>query len=527
MTQNGCIELPDGSLKCPDTNASAVCNPWDLQEQPDQCVIDDYVNESVNIAGATANVYKLLGVHEQGKLVDITGNGSAISSSDAPGFPASNAFTDECTAWRSGQRGENVVANAYIGYDFGVLRIDNSRVQHGDARPETQDVSRITILQGAESKNRITKARIERSQDGEKWYGVEIVDIEDTANLVTVNFRRSVPSRYWRIRPLEFNGGSTDYWAVLALQFFDYETTRLDNVQDRLLLENRNRDYMDTPLQLKVVYDLIDVQTELSRFGIELPSQSYYMTVPFTTTVAVLGRPFVIGDVIELPSETQFSASLQPVKKYLEIIDVAWSTEGYTPGWRPTLLRLVAQPMYASQETQDIFGDLAGTVDSTGLFDIDDGNSSVIQDYSETAQYIDAKSRQKDAVPQRGSEASNDIQQFSGEELQATADAGVNIQKLSYNPRGLYIEDALPPNGEDFTMGDSFPENPSDGDYHRLTYSGMAEDIPARLHRYSAAKQKWIFLEKDRRAEFDGTRKKLQEFIVHPNATPNGKISDK
>lgn len=523
---SGCVQLSDGSVKCPDTAASDVCKPWQLDQSPDQCIQEDYVNEALNIGGATANVYKLLGVHEQGKLVDITGNGEAVSGGEITNFPAANAFTNECTAWRSGQRGNNVVSSAWIGYDFGILRLNNGRAQHGEAKPETVDVSRMSIKQAANANNRVTRVRVERSQDGEKWFGVEAVDLEDTDALITVSFRRSVPSRFWRLRPLAFNGGSADFWSVLAIQFFDYEETRLDNVQDRLLLENRNRDYMDTTLKLKVFYDLIDVQTELSRFGIELPSQSYYMNVGFATCVAVLGRPFVIGDIIELPSETQYSATLEPIKKYLEVIDVGWSTEGYTPGWKPTMLRIIAQPMIASQETQDIVGDFVGQKSATGLFNIDDGNHPIFQDYSETAQFIDADSRQRDAVPQRGSEAGNDIQAFTDDQVQAGLDAGIDIQKLSYNPRGLYIEDALPPNGEDFTMGDTFPENPAAGAYHRLTYSGLAEDVPARLFRYSSDKGNWIFLEADRRDEFDGHRKKIQEFIDHPNATPNNKISD-
>lgn len=523
---SGCVQLADGTIKCPDTAASETCKPWKLQGQSDQCIQDDYVNESLNIGGATANVYKLLGIHEQSKLVDLTGNGEAISGGSMTNFPAANAFTNECTAWRSKQRGDNVTATAWIGYDFGVLRLLNGRVQHGDPRPETQDVATIRIKQGSSPNNRVTKLRVERSQDGEKWYGVEIVDLEDTDALQTVHIRRSVPSRYWRLRPVAFNGSSTDYWSVLALELIDYTQTRLDNVQDRLLLENRNRDYNDTPLVLKVSYDLVDVQTELSRFGIELPSQSYYITVGFSTCVNVLGRPMVIGDILELPSEAQYSASLDPVKKYLEVVDVGWSTEGYTPGWRPTLLRIIAQPMLASQETQDIVGDFVAQVDGNGLFNIDDGNHPIFQDYSESAQTIEAESRQKQNVPQRGSDLGNELRFFEEDEIQTAEDAGINITKLSYNPTGLYVEDALPPNGEDFTMGDTFPENPVDGAYHRQTFSGLAEDVPARLHRYSQAKGRWIYLETDRRFEFDATHKKLQEYIIHPNATPNNDIID-
>lgn len=521
----GCVELRDGSLKCPDTTPSAVCKPFDLTTDKSNCVIEDFVEEALGIGGANTNVYKLLGVHEQRKLVDLTGHGNAISGGDIPGFPASNAFTNECTAWRSGNRGKYVVQKSFIGYDFGVLRLDNSRVQHGVPKPVTEDVSAIRIKQGAESKNRVTQVRIERSQDGVKWYGVEIVDLPDTDALETITFRRSVPSRYWRIRPLAFNGGEKDFWSVLAIEMFDYEATRIDNIQDRLLLENRNRDYQTDAVTIKMYYDLIDTQTELSRFGIELPTQSYYFNVSFNAAIRVLGRPFVIGDIIELPSEVQYNTQLEPIKKYLEVIDVGWSTEGYTPGWRPTLLRLIAQPMFASQETQDIVGDFAGNVDSQGLFDIDDGNHPIYQDYSEIAPYVDAKSRQATNVPQRGSEGGNAIKQFSEEELQSAEDQGINIAKLSYDPNALYVEDALPPNGEDFTLGDTFPENPSDGDYHRLTFSGLAENIPARLYRYSSAKLNWIYLETDRRDEFDATRKKLQEYIVHPNATPNSDIT--
>jgi hypothetical protein len=51
-----------------------------------------------------------------------------------------------------------------------------------------------------------------------------------------------------------------------------------------------------------------------------------------------------------------------------------------------------------------------------------------------------------------------------------------------------------------------------------MTYSGLAEDVPDRLYRYSTAKGRWVYLETDRRHEFDGQKKKLQEFIVSPQA---------
>ncbi len=522
---SGCIETPTG-IKCPDTTPSDVCKPFQLSENNDECIIEDYVEEALGIAGANLNIFKLLGVHEQGQLVDQTGNGTPISGGNQINFPAANAFDMLISAWRSLQKGTGVIASAYIGYDFGIIKLSNNRTRYGEPKDETRDVSSLRIKQLSNQNNRATKVRVERSQDGVKWYGVEIVTLPDCDKLVTVNFRRSVPSRFWRLRPTEFNGESTDFWSVVALELIDFEVTQLPNIQDRLFLENRNRDYQTPAVTIKGSYDLIDNTTELSRFGLELPTQTFYLYISFAGCVRLIGRPLVIGDVVEMPSETQFSATLEPIKKFMEVTDVGWSTEGYTPGWKPTLLRVIVQPMLASQETQDIFGDMVGKVDSTGLFDIDDGNHPIYQDYSEVAQTIEEEAVQdQTAAPQRGSDGGNEIHLFEPEQIQAAADIGISIQKIGLNPQGLYVEDALPPNGEDFTMGDTFPTSPSDTDYHRLTYSGLAEEVPDRLYRFSVLKGRWVFLETDRRHEFDGQKKKLQEFIVHPNAVPINNIT--
>lgn len=515
---SGCIQTPTG-IKCPDTAPSDVCKPFQLSENSDECIIEDYVEEALGIGGAALNVHKLLGVHEQGQLVDQTGSGTAISGGIQQNFPATNAFDAFVSAWRSLQKGLGVVASSFIGYDFGIIKLSNERTRYGEPKDKTLDVSALRIKQLSNADNRVTKARVERSQDGVKWFGVDIVSLPDCDKLVTVNFRRSVPSRFWRLRPTEFSGGTTDFWGVSALELFDFEQTQLSNVQDRLFLENRNRDYATTPTVLKGAYDLIDVTTELSRFGLELPTQTFYLYISFAGCVRLLGRPLVIGDVVEIPSETQFSSTLEPIKKYMEVTDVGWSTEGYTPGWKPTLLRVIVQPMLASQETQDIFGDMVGKVDSTGLFDMDDGNHPVFQDYSESSQTVETEAVQESRAPQRGRDAGNEIHQFTDEQVTTAVDAGISITKIGLNPQGLYVEDALPPNGEDFTMGDTFPLTPTNEDYHRLTFSGLAEDVPDRLYRFSTAKGRWVFLEKDRRHEFDGQKKKLQEFITSPDSS--------
>ena len=85
----------------------------------------------------------------------------------------------------------------------------------------------------------------------------------------------------------------------------------------------------------------------------------------------------------------------------------------------------------------------------------------------------------------------------------------------------------MPPNGLPFTEGDALPpvNTASDGDYHRLTYETIDETIPARLYRYSSAKDRWIFMESDKRAKYKETRPRLQEFVQSDDATDAGKIA--
>ena len=534
-SSSGCVVLGSGVPTANGGASNSACGPFqltDINQRKDGAFIDGVINEALNIGGAVANVFKLLGVHEQGDLTDLTGNGNAIASGAHPVFGPENAFI--CYPgkdFHSIQKGPDAItASAYLGYDFGSIRSPSGREIYGTDAYDCptsirKHITSITIQQGA---NPITRGRIERSEDGSKWYGVSVIDLPGDQDAHTISFLNSVRSRYWRIRPLAFSGGSGDPWIVQNLQLHDYEATKLGNIQDKVWFENRARDYQNEAVVLKGSYDLLDVQTELSKFGIELPTQTMFFTVNFNQCVAALGRPPVIGDIIQLPSETQYSPTLEPVLKYMEVTDVGWSTDGFTPGWIPTLLRLILQPMLASEETQDIFGDLAGSgPDSTGLVDIDDGNHPVFQDFSEISQEIEAEA--KDNLPLRGREASSVIRHWETEEIEGaekSAGVGRQVADIGLNYSKLYVEDAMPPNDAPYTQGDAFPDNPNDKDYHRLTYSGLAEQVPARLHRYSFAKGRWVYLETDRRFEFKDTKPMTNEILESDRRVPPQEVSD-
>lgn len=546
------------SVNCPPAATNLKDYAFQLTQNNDACVQDSLLTESINIGGADVYVYKLLGVHEQCKLVDATGHGQAISGGSAPNYPASNAFETYVSEWHSIQIGSAVTSSAFIGYDFGDIKtIDQTRRMYGIDTAIHKHITAFAIKQSANQRNRATQVRLEYSNDNCKWYGAGLATLPDDDNFNTILMKHSAPARYWRLRPTSFNGGTAnpcvpgstvqtggtgtaDYWGVQALQLFhNYEATDIGNIQDKILLENRDRSYDTDPVLIKGYYALVEVQTELSRFGIELPSQTYSLQISFTSCVANLGRPLVVGDIIRLPSETQYSASLTPVYKWMEVTDVTWAANGYTPTWIPLLLKVTAQPAYASEETQDIFGDLAESqVDNTGLMNQGNGRNPNFQDFSDIATWV--KTNALDNVPENGRETSGYIQEFSDTQIANATAQGMppgSLEKISLNRNGIYGEDAMPPNNAPFTEGPAFPQTPADKAYHRFTYIGASEGIPARLYRYSAAKGQWIFLETDWRELYNPRKPTLQEFIhsngmlpehaiVEPNITTCDPLGD-
>lgn len=519
-TETGCVDTPNG-LKCPPQN----CSPWDLTTGPEDCLFSSYIEEQLNISGAVLKVHKLLGIHEQGQLQDVTGNGTAISSGALGNNPASNAFDAFITEWRSLQTGADVVREAFIGYDFGPIKLPNGRDRYGLPTEVMKDVSTLKIMQGCDKNNRVTKIRVERSENGKKWYGVQVLDVKDCDGIVVLNFKRSVPSRYWRIRPLAFNGSSSDYWVIRALQFVEFEATSLENIQDKILLENRDRDYQEFAVDIKAAYTPQENSTLFDRFGMNPFSDMYSFDVSFAQCVQRLGRPLVIGDILMVPSERQYSPTLRPIDKYLEVTDIFWSSSGFSPTWTPSVQKIIAKPLLASQETQDISGKLTVDTDNSGLFDLNDGNNGKkYQDYMDVSDNI--RAHNKENVPVKGIDYAKNMQISDELKEFASKFPNMDVEKLTTRPRLIHGIDAMPPNGLPYTEGDEFPKSPNNGDYHRLTYKAIAPNIPARLHRYSAAKGRWIYLETDVRAMRDDLRPHLKRYTKYGSKTPLTDIED-
>ena len=118
---------PTKDPRCDCDDSQPTCTPFQLTNESD-CLAASLVNEHLTIGSAIVNVFKILGIYEQGKLFDLTNDGAGISNGEFAEFPAANAFDNLPTEWRSVQRGKAIENQSFIGYDFGPIKLDNGRV---------------------------------------------------------------------------------------------------------------------------------------------------------------------------------------------------------------------------------------------------------------------------------------------------------------------------------------------------------------------------------------------------------------
>jgi hypothetical protein len=573
--------------------APQVCiGDWTIQnectENADSTTIQNYIAESIEISGAKINVFKLLGVHEQGLLTDLTGNGTPYHSGAGAGSDATNAFDISPSSWISVQLGVAVVNGSYLGYNFGYKKTSFGTNKYGKQEYVSKHITTIKIQQSANPLRRAIQARIERAsgelianepifvgsgngkiinlQPGYDphettihliavsatsfavlnerlgprpnltvgqafadedmkfsidtgsisfsvgdtftistsliWKRSAVVNLPDTGNLETVSVTPSAPAAYWRIIPILFNGvAANEPWEVVKLELMDYEATSLDNIQDTLFLENRDRDYASSSITLKCSYQPFDSIGDAGKFGFSVMDQ-YVFTCSFARMVELLGRPIVVGDILEVTPEMMYDRNLLPVKKFVEVIDCGWSAEGFTPQWTPTLYRFQGSQLIPSTETRDI---IKTPVEELQTVSDGDFFSKFNNQVPTSPITITEKNKveAQDAVTETGS----DVSEIAQEVPQAPA-VGNNFIGQAY------VEDGMPPNGLPYGEGYKLPDalTANDGDYFRLYYPDSTKIAP-RLYKFSLLKGKWIYIESDRRQQYSSLKPSLRNAL--------------
>jgi len=137
-----------------------------------------------------------------------------------------------------------------------------------------------------------------------------------------------------------------------------YDTVDVLNIQDLLLLENRDRVYDPDVYVMRGVYNTQDVDFDLTQFGLFLNNDTIFMTFHYNDMIDTFGRKLMNGDVIEIPNLKDYHPLNQNIPKalprYYVIQDADFASEGFSVTWLPHLWRVKCTPMKDQQEFNQI-----------------------------------------------------------------------------------------------------------------------------------------------------------------------------
>lgn len=329
-------------------------------------------------------------------------------------------------------------------------------------------------------------------------------------------------------------------------------TTDPTFIEDLLLLENRDRSYDTDIYQMRGVYNVQDIDFDLSQFGLFLQQDTLFVTFHYNNMIDTFGRKLMSGDVIEVPNLKDYhplDTSIQTALPKLYVVqDASFASEGFSQTWHPHLWRIKATPLVGSQEFKSILDLYAvpseadtlisDTVDSTnitvdndsfradgtstadntitvdgGVYSADDFSSGTINDllstHNKNTEINKAIVDQAVAeLPLSGYDVSKFYIEPVGKDNIPDDPAGVKADNTSYTVdmnhvtadktnvtpvangwlTGYLTGNNLPPNGLPVTPGTTFPPNSLVGDYVL-----RLDYFPNRLFRFDG--NRWIKVE--------------------------------
>jgi hypothetical protein len=282
----------------------------------------------------------------------------------------------------------------------------------------------------------------------------------------------------------------------------------VSNIQDLLFLENRDRKYDSEIYKIRGLYNVQNIDFNLSQFGLFIDNDTLFMTVHINDFIKYIGRKPIGGDVLELPhlrddfALNDFDISLP---RYYVIEDVGRASEGFSVTWFPHLYRLKLKKITDSQQFADILNKPAVNADgmpsdmtlkdllSTYNKEIAINNQVVAQAESdapksgyETRQFYTL------AVDELGKPVLNTADEAI---LLASNESNVNSSAVAAVPKrsgytGYLLGDGFPVNGYDFGFGIQFPSEPLADDFFLRT-----DFFPNRLFRFDGKQSAWIAVE--------------------------------
>ena len=136
-----------------------------------------------------------------------------------------------------------------------------------------------------------------------------------------------------------------------------YDVVKETNIQDLLFLENRDRKYASEIYRIRGIYNVQNIDFNLSQFGLFIDNDTIYMTVHINDFIKYIGRKPLSGDVMELPhlvDQFQLSDADVSLPRYYVIEDVGRASEGFSATWYPHLYRIKLKKITDNQQFADI-----------------------------------------------------------------------------------------------------------------------------------------------------------------------------
>lgn len=308
------------------------------------------------------------------------------------------------------------------------------------------------------------------------------------------------------------------------------------NIQDLLLLENRDRTYDPEIYRLRCHYNVQNLDFNLSQFGLFIDQDTLFMTVHINDFINFVGRKPISGDVIELPhlrddfALNEFDVSLP---RYYVIEDVSRASEGFSATWYPHLYKLRITKITDSQQFSEILDLPAGEDSSLTVRDVLSSRTKELQINLAVINQAEID------TPLSGFETRQfytlAVDPLTGQPIietadETTLDASVASYLASENSgrplrtgyTGYLVGDGFPVNGYDFGIGVQFPAHAGPDDYFlRIDF------MPNRLFRFDGTLSAWVKIEDAVRMSMtnNDTRQTLKSsFINNKEFTYNDSV---
>jgi hypothetical protein len=292
-----------------------------------------------------------------------------------------------------------------------------------------------------------------------------------------------------------------------------YATTAVTNIQDLLFLENRDRKYDPEIYRIRGLYNVQNIDFNLSQFGLFIDNDTLFMTVHINDFIKYIGRKPISGDVMEMPHlRDQFALNDFEVglPRYYVIEDVGRASEGFSSTWYPHLYRLKLRKVTDNQQFADIFN--KPVLDANGDPLLDAGGNptgqtlrDLLSTHNKELAINDIVVAQAEAdAPKSGYETrqfytlavdaqgkpilnTTDSTELNASNTTITAQES-NARPVRTGYTGYLVGDGFPANGYDFGHGIQFPESAQKDDFFLRT-----DFLPNRLFRYE--QNRWIKVE--------------------------------